>query len=38
MARHGLDRPDYGAIPVAQRSWAARNPGAVYREPLSIDE
>jgi acetyl-CoA acetyltransferase len=38
MARHGLDRPDYGAIPISQRAWAARNPGAVYREPLSIDE
>jgi acetyl-CoA acetyltransferase len=38
MTRHGLDRPDYGAIPVSQRSWAARNPGAVFREPLDIDE
>jgi acetyl-CoA acetyltransferase len=37
MARHGLDRPDYGAIPVSQRSWAALNPGAVYRGPLDID-
>jgi acetyl-CoA acetyltransferase len=38
MARHGLERRDYGVIPVAQRSWAARNPDAVYREPLSLDD
>jgi len=38
MARHELDRRDYGVIPVAQRSWAARNPDAVYREPLSLDD
>jgi acetyl-CoA acetyltransferase len=38
MARHGLGRPDYGVVPVSQRSWAARNPGAVYREPLSMDD
>jgi acetyl-CoA acetyltransferase len=38
MARHGLDRPDYGIVAVSQRSWAARNPGAVYREPLSLEE
>jgi acetyl-CoA acetyltransferase len=38
MARYGLGRRDYGAIPTSQRSWAARNPGAVYREPLSIEE
>jgi acetyl-CoA acetyltransferase len=38
MARHRLDRQDYGVIPVSQRSWAGLNPGAVYREPLSIDD
>lgn len=38
MARHGLERADYGALAVSQRSWAARNPGAVYREPLSLDD
>jgi len=38
MARHGLGREDYAIIPVSQRTWAARNPGAVYREPLSIDD
>lgn len=38
MARYGLGREDYAVIPVSQRTWAARNPGAVYREPLSIDD
>jgi acetyl-CoA acetyltransferase len=38
MARHGLDRADYGAISVLQRSWAGLNPGAVHREPLGIDD
>ncbi len=38
MARHGLGREDYAAIPISQRAWAARNPGAVYREPLSMED
>jgi acetyl-CoA acetyltransferase len=38
MARYGLSRGDYGQIAVAQRGWAARNPGAVYRDPLTIEE
>jgi acetyl-CoA acetyltransferase len=37
-AQHGLRRTDYGCIPVAQRAWAALNPGAVYRSPLALDE
>jgi acetyl-CoA acetyltransferase len=37
-ARHGLDRRDYGAVVVAQRQWAGGNPGAVYRDPLSVDD
>jgi len=36
--RHGLERADYGCIPLAQRAWAARNPGAVYRAPMTLDE
>ncbi|HET9185660.1 MAG TPA: thiolase family protein [Solirubrobacterales bacterium] len=36
MAARGLGRADLGAIPVAQRAWAGRNPLAVYREPLSM--
>jgi len=35
---HGLGRSDYGALVVAQRGWAAGNPGAVYRHPLTIDD
>lgn len=35
---NGLERADFGCIPVAQRAWAAGNPDAVYRAPLSIEE
>jgi acetyl-CoA acetyltransferase len=38
MAKFGLTREDYGQIPVSQRAWAAGNPGAVYRKPLTIEE
>ncbi|WP_321927435.1 thiolase family protein [Paraburkholderia guartelaensis] len=36
--QHGLTRRDYGALCVAQRAWAALNPRAVYRTPLTIDD
>jgi acetyl-CoA acetyltransferase len=38
MAAHGLRREDYGHVVVAQRAWAAANPGAVYRTPLTLEE
>jgi acetyl-CoA acetyltransferase len=38
MAAHGLRREDYGNVAVAQRAWAAANPGAVYRAPLTLEE
>ena len=38
MARHGLERADYGRVAVAQRAWAARNPLAVYRAPLTLEQ
>jgi acetyl-CoA acetyltransferase len=38
MALHGLERADYGQVAVGQRRWAGHNPGAVYREPLTMDE
>ncbi|MHB8470052.1 MAG: thiolase family protein [Gaiellaceae bacterium] len=38
MELHRLERADYGRLVVAQRAWAERNPGAVYREPLTLDE
>ncbi len=38
MNLHGLERVDYGRLVVEQRRHAGRNPGAVYREPLTLDE
>jgi acetyl-CoA acetyltransferase len=38
MARHGLDRADYGRVVVSQRAWAATNSNAAYRQPLSIED
>jgi acetyl-CoA acetyltransferase len=36
--QYGLTRGDYGALCVAQRGWAALNPHAAYRTPLTIDD
>ncbi len=36
--QHGLAREDYAQLCLAQRTWAQRNPQAVYRSPLSLDE
>jgi acetyl-CoA acetyltransferase len=36
MREHGLGRETYGRVVLAQRSWAALNPAAVYREPLTV--
>jgi acetyl-CoA acetyltransferase len=38
MAEHGMERSDYGLVAIAQRWWAGRNPGAVYREPMTMDD
>jgi acetyl-CoA acetyltransferase len=38
MKTFGLDKSDYGHIAVAQRAWAANNPFAVYRAPLTMEE
>jgi acetyl-CoA acetyltransferase len=38
MRAFGLEKSDYGHIAVAQRSWAANNPFAVYRAPLTMEE
>jgi acetyl-CoA acetyltransferase len=38
MHAHGLERSQYGAVAVSQRAWAAENPNAAYREPLTIEE
>ena len=34
----GLRREDYGALVVTQRGWASRNPQAVYRDPLTLEQ
>jgi acetyl-CoA acetyltransferase len=36
MAAHGLGREAYGQVVLSQRSWAACNPAAVYRSPLTM--
>lgn len=38
MRTHGLQLSDYAWIPITQRGWAAGNPGAVYRRPLTLEE
>ncbi|MBM3526625.1 MAG: thiolase family protein [Alphaproteobacteria bacterium] len=38
MKRYGLEKFDYGHIAIAQRAWAAKNPFAVYRAPLTMEE
>ncbi len=35
---NGLGREDYACVPIAQRAWAGRNPGAVYRTPMTFEE
>jgi len=38
MKKYGLQKSDYGHIAIAQREWAAKNPFAVYRTPLTMAE
>src|SRR6267154_3158341 len=38
IKKYGLEKSDYGHIAVAQRQWAAKNPHAVYRAPLTMEE
>ena len=38
MAQTGLSRADYGSLAVHQRQWAAHNPNAAFRAPLTLDE
>jgi acetyl-CoA acetyltransferase len=38
MKKYGLQKSDYGHIAVAQRAWAAKNPYAVYRTPMTMEE
>jgi len=38
MKKYALQKSDYGHIAIAQRQWAAMNPYAVYRTPMTMDE
>jgi acetyl-CoA acetyltransferase len=38
MRANGVERGTYGQLAVTQREWASLNPGAVYREPLTLAE
>jgi acetyl-CoA acetyltransferase len=38
MKAFGLEKSDYGHMAIAQREWAAMNPYATYRTPLTMDE
>ena len=38
MKKYGLQKSDYGHIAIAQREWAAKNPFAVYRTPMTMAE
>ena len=38
MKKFGLEKSDYGHIAIAQRQWAAGNPNAVYRAPMTMEE
>jgi acetyl-CoA acetyltransferase len=38
MKKYGLQKSDYGHIAIAQRQWAAKNPFAVYRTPMTMAE
>jgi len=38
MKKFGLEKSDYGQLAIAQRAWAAHNPNAVYRKPLTMQE
>ncbi len=38
MAEFGLTEEQLAAVPVAQRKWAAMNPRATLRDPVTVDE
>jgi len=38
MARYGTTSEQFGAIAVAQRAWAANNPAARFRDPITIED
>jgi acetyl-CoA acetyltransferase len=38
MKEYGLTAEQLAAVPVAQRKWAARNPRAMYRDLITVDD
>src|SRR5712692_3069728 len=38
MKKYGLEKSDYGHVAIAQRAWAAGNPFAVYRTPMTMQD
>jgi acetyl-CoA acetyltransferase len=38
MEAHDVEAADYGCVAISGRAWAAGNPGAVYRAPLTLEE
>jgi acetyl-CoA acetyltransferase len=38
MKKYGLQKSDYGHLAIAQRAWAAGNPHAVYRAPMTMQD
>jgi len=38
MKEHGLTHEQLAYVAVAQRKWAARNPRAMYRDPITVDD
>ncbi len=38
MRAEGLTRDTYGRLVVAQRTWASSNPGALHRQPLTLQD
>jgi acetyl-CoA acetyltransferase len=38
MKTYRLEKSDYGQLAIAQRAWAAHNPYAVYRTPMTMDD
>src|SRR5919198_5662693 len=38
MKKYGVGKSEYGRLAVAQRAWAAHNPYAVYRTPMTMEE
>ncbi|MFI0354195.1 thiolase family protein [Actinomadura sp. 9N407] len=38
MESTGLSEADYAQVALAQRRWAATNPGAAYRAPLTLED